>query len=69
MTNVVEKAVSGAGGIAKLAAALGIRHQSIYSWRDIPALRVLDIERATGIPRHELRPDLYPAPAGERAAS
>lgn len=28
--------------------------------RKVPALRVLSIEKATGIPRHTLRPDLYP---------
>ena len=26
----------------------------------IPAERVLDIEKITEIPRHELRPDIYP---------
>jgi DNA-binding transcriptional regulator YdaS (Cro superfamily) len=26
----------------------------------VPAERVLSIEAATGVPRHELRPDLYP---------
>jgi DNA-binding transcriptional regulator YdaS (Cro superfamily) len=31
----------------------------------IPAERVLEIERVTGIPRQKLRPDLYPV---ERAA-
>jgi DNA-binding transcriptional regulator YdaS (Cro superfamily) len=31
----------------------------------LPAERVLDIERVTGIPRHELRPDLYPPPVSD----
>jgi DNA-binding transcriptional regulator YdaS (Cro superfamily) len=39
---------------------LGIQAPSIYSWRRVPAIRVLAIEAATGISRHELRPDLYP---------
>jgi hypothetical protein len=30
---------------------------------------VLEVERITGIPRHELRPDLYPSPTQERGAS
>ena len=53
-----------AGGLKKLARELGIRHQSIYSWRKgVPASRVLDVERLTGISRHMLRPDIYgPAP-------
>lgn len=37
--------------------------------RKIPAARVLDIERITGISRHELRPDVFgPAPDKEHAA-
>lgn len=41
-----------------------ISAQAIYKWLAkgrIPSERVLDVERATGIPRHHLRPDLYPA--------
>lgn len=37
-----------------------------WAQRRIPAERVLDVERITGISCHELRPDLYPA---ERVAS
>jgi DNA-binding transcriptional regulator YdaS (Cro superfamily) len=48
------------GNLARLAKELGIAHQSIYSWSRIPAERVIDVERITGIPRHELRPDIYP---------
>ena len=49
-----------AGGISALARALGIRHNAIYSWKRVPAERVLAVEEATGIPRSDLRPDLYP---------
>ena len=62
MIEIVEKAADKAGGVTKLAAELGIKHPSLHSWKKIPAERVLDIERVTGISRHELRPDLYPAP-------
>lgn len=31
-----------------------------WAQRRIPAERVLDVERITGISCHELRPDLYP---------
>ena len=45
-----------------LASSLGVNKTTVFRWeeRRIPAERVLDIERVTGIPRHELRPDLYP---------
>lgn len=60
MIQIVEQAAEKVGGLGKLAEGLGIKHQSFYSWERIPAGRVLDIERLTGIPRHDLRPDLYP---------
>ncbi|MFG1475604.1 transcriptional regulator [Xanthobacter agilis] len=52
-----------AGGLKSFARQLGIKHQSLYSWRDIPPGRVRDVERITGVSRHDLRPDIYgPAP-------
>lgn len=52
------------GGLKSFARRLGIRHQSLYSWKRVPAERVPEIERITGISRHELRPDIYgPAPS------
>jgi DNA-binding transcriptional regulator YdaS (Cro superfamily) len=51
------------GGVGKLAALLGIKGPSLYSWRRIPAERVLDVARITGIPKEDLRPDLYPPEA------
>jgi DNA-binding transcriptional regulator YdaS (Cro superfamily) len=61
MIEIVETAASKVGGLVALARKLGISHQSFYSWRRIPAERVIEIEKATGIPRQQLRPDLYPA--------
>jgi DNA-binding transcriptional regulator YdaS (Cro superfamily) len=54
-----------AGSVSALARALGITHSAVSQWRKVPAERVIDVERATGIPREKLRPDLYPL---ERAA-
>lgn len=56
----VEIAITAAKGVAKLAAALNISSQAVSQWKRIPAERVIDIERATGVPRQTLRPDLYP---------
>jgi len=50
-------------GFQNLAAQLGVRYQSIQDWLAvgrIPAERVLAVEKATGISRHVLRPDIYP---------
>jgi len=68
MTDGLKKAVSSKGSIAALARALGITRAAICQWRKIPAERVIEIERVTGVPRHELRPDLY-APADTGAAA
>ena len=62
MIDIVQKGAEIAGGLGRLATQLGITHQAFYSWRRVPAERVIDFERVTGIPRHEIRPDLYPHP-------
>ncbi len=46
----------------RLSRELGITHGAISQWRRVPVERVLDIERITGLPRHVLRPDIYPPP-------
>ncbi|WP_323015505.1 transcriptional regulator [Devosia sp.] len=58
MLKIVEIAAKKSGGIVALASQLGVAHQTLYSWRQIPPERVIDMERITGISRHELRPDL-----------
>lgn len=55
------------GGTAKLAAALGCTTQAISQWGQVPVRHVLKIEALTGIPRSEIRPDIYP-PSHEAAA-
>ncbi|MDB5584857.1 MAG: repressor [Bradyrhizobium sp.] len=34
--------------------------QAISQWKQVPAERVLEVERVSGVSRHRLRPDLYP---------
>lgn len=62
----VEKFIAALGGPTKAAAALGIENPSVIAnWRTrgrVPAERTLDIERITGISRHELRPDVFGQP-------
>jgi DNA-binding transcriptional regulator YdaS (Cro superfamily) len=64
MENICEKAKVAAGGPAALAKALGrVTPQAVSQWKKIPAERVRDVERVTGISRHDLRPDVFgPAP-------
>ena len=50
-----------AGTRYALAKAIKVSPAAIYQWGDqAPAERVLAIEAATGVSRHELRPDIYP---------
>lgn len=44
----------------QIAKAIGLNKAAVYQWRKVPAERVLDVERITGVSRHDLRPDLYP---------
>ena len=58
----LQRAIAAAGGVGALAAPLGITAQAISQWDEVPPLRVLAVERISGISREHLRPDLYPKP-------
>lgn len=65
--DALERAISQAGGLTKFSQALAVSYQLVQGWRlqtrrfATPAEYVLRVERLTGVPRHDLRPDLYPA--------
>lgn len=66
MKNVIalEKAIKKAGGQSALARAIGVTQSHIWAWlnrnKRVPAAHVLKIEKAFGVSRHDLRPDIYP---------
>lgn len=45
-----------------LAERLKVNRSTVLRWEEgrVPAERVLEIERATGVSRQSLRPDIYP---------
>jgi DNA-binding transcriptional regulator YdaS (Cro superfamily) len=53
-------AVEAAGGFTALGRKLGISGEAIMQWDRVPPRRVLEVEKATGISRFLLRPDIYP---------
>lgn len=59
---MMKKAISATGGPVALAAECNVKYQAVQRWgrKGCPAERVISVERASGVPRHELRPDLYP---------
>jgi len=50
---------NGYGRRKKLATDLGITPGAISQWTAVPMDKVVAIEKATGVPRQKLRPDLY----------
>ena len=55
----LKAAIIAAGGLTKLAFSIGIKPQAIVKWKRIPRDRIIAIEKATGIPRKQLAPELY----------
>jgi len=68
-SGIVERIVEKVGGQSALARQIGIRPQSVRDWIEagsVPPLRVLQCERASGMPRSKIRPDIYPPPETEQ---
>ncbi len=58
----IDRACNAVGGASALAILIDVSPQAVYLWKrnGVPAERVLQIERETGVHRSELRPDIYP---------
>lgn len=62
MNDPLQRAIKAVGGVCAMARAVGIKSQAVSQWKRVPAERVITVEKVAGVPRHELRPDLYPPP-------
>ena len=51
--------------LESLAAEFGVHKTTLLRWEEsgVPVDRLGDVERATGIPRQELRPDIFVSPS------
>jgi DNA-binding transcriptional regulator YdaS (Cro superfamily) len=62
MTQAMARACRSLGGEAALARAIGRPQETVSDWANgkylVDPELVVDIERITGVSRHELRPDL-----------
>lgn len=52
-----------------LAAFLKITPGALSQWSQVPATRATEVSAFTGIPPHELRADVFPAPTNEGQAA
>jgi DNA-binding transcriptional regulator YdaS (Cro superfamily) len=70
----LSKAVDLAGGQNSLANKIGVRQSVLWFWlnkskKGVPAEYCAAIAGATGVPAHELRPDVFPDPSKEGQAA
>jgi DNA-binding transcriptional regulator YdaS (Cro superfamily) len=65
----IAEVIKRAGGLTVLAKIVSRHHATVLRWTRVPAEHARAIEQATGIPRHELRPDLWDPPAGADQAA
>ncbi len=65
----IRSIIKKAGGPSRVARLLGIHHSAVIRWENVPYERVLPLEAATGIPREELRPDLFKRTPAQEARS
>jgi DNA-binding transcriptional regulator YdaS (Cro superfamily) len=59
MTKGLQLAIERAGTQRRLAQLLGISPQAVQQWSHVPYRHIIMIEKVTGVPREQLRPDLY----------
>ena len=62
--DALQRAVNAAGGQSQLATQLGVTQSTVWYWlarskRGLPAEHVVAVETATGVKRHDLRPDIF----------
>jgi DNA-binding transcriptional regulator YdaS (Cro superfamily) len=72
----LERAIAKMGSLAQMARLCGVSATAVWKWvqdkKPLPPKHVLRVEAATGISRHDLRPDIYPrdlAPAPDAGAT
>lgn len=64
-TTGLQLALDKAGSQVRLAEICGVSQPTVWGWINkgngrIPAEYVIAVEQATGVSRHDLRPDIYP---------
>lgn len=55
----VQAILDRAGGVGALARRLGLDHSTVSGWTAVPAKHAPAVAAASGLPLHEIRPDIY----------
>lgn len=58
----LQQVIDRAGGVPALASAIGVWNTAVYQWRRVPARHLQAVADLTGLPLHELRPDIVRPP-------
>lgn len=62
-------AVRSVTSLASLARDIGVTRGAVAQWERVPAERIAEVSRSTGLPFDILRPDLFTAPAEAKEAA
>jgi DNA-binding transcriptional regulator YdaS (Cro superfamily) len=63
--NLMDQIRAKRGMLARVADELGLARSTVHAWQRVPDKHLVEVERITGIPREELRPDLFRRREGE----
>lgn len=63
----MKEIIQRAGGVTKLAAAVGRHHATVLGWSAVPPKHVRLVATLIGATAHELRPDLWDARPSDAA--
>jgi len=58
--SALKLAIARCHGVNAMAEKLGITHSAVSQWTICPTPRCLEVEKLSGVPRYDLRPDIYP---------
>lgn len=58
----LERVLMVRNAVTRIAKAAGVSTAAVSQWRKVPAWHVETVSRVTGVPPHELRPDLHKPP-------
>jgi DNA-binding transcriptional regulator YdaS (Cro superfamily) len=64
-----QRAVKAIGGVVAVAKLVGISPQAVSQWDRVPAPHAAKVAAASGVPAHELRPDIFTPPAEPAAGA